>query len=96
MCTTVIASYLPVASASSIISAVIARPHSTFSSSACLPLASATLNQRSENAPCMQQSTRSRTQLRIAASHTPVEDELNRNTRPFVSSSCFSLGTTRW
>jgi len=93
--TTVIASYPPFASSRSTISAVIARPHSTRSADAALPFASATFSHRSENAPCMQQSTRSRTPLRIAASHTPVEEQVNRKTGSFVSRSAPSLAVTR-
>jgi hypothetical protein len=93
--TIVIASNPPLPSSRSTISAVIAFPHGTCRGTASLPFEVATFSHRSENAPCMQQSTRSRTQLRIAASHTPVDEHVNRKTGSAVSRSFWSLGTTR-
>jgi hypothetical protein len=43
----------------------------------------------------MQQRILRATQLRIAASHTPVDDEVKRNTLPSVRNTWRSLGTTR-
>jgi hypothetical protein len=64
-------------------------PHSTCNASASFPQRLATSSHLSENAPHMQQSTRSRTTLRMAASITPQADEVERKTGCFVpNSSC--------
>ncbi len=81
MCTTVMASYSPLASASSTISAVIAWPIGTSSLSAGLPLASVIWCQRLEKAPQMVLRHFLATQLRTAPSIKPVEEEVERKMR---------------
>ena len=84
LCTSVIASNSPVASFSSICSARIGEPQSTFKPSAAMPLRSATFSHLSEKAPFMQHRSFFETRLRMEPSMMPHADDVLRKTRRSV------------